>query len=148
VSPGFWETDLGQTGPFSGPAPAGSASVSATSVGRLFDPAVASDGGDIWQAGVDSPAGIAAAAKANLAAHFLDGRLAQGAAAPAAAGPAALSPTPLTLQPGQSGTIMATVTPAGPPGTVVSGDLFIDSFDFFTDAGDELTNLPYHYTIK
>ena len=148
VSPGLWETDLGQTGPFAGPAPAGSATVSATSVGRLFDPAVASDGGDIWQAGVDSPADIAAAAKANLAPHLLNGRLAQSTAAPAVAGPAAISPTPLTLGPGQRGTIMVTITPAGAPGTMVSGDLFIDSFDFFTDAGDELTNLPYNYTIK
>ena len=43
---------------------------------------------------------------------------------------------------------MVTITPTGAPGTVVSGDLFIDSFDFFTLAGDELTNLRYHYTIK
>lgn len=122
--------------------------MSATSVGRLFDHAVASDGGDIWQLGVDSPTDIAAAAKANLAAHLTDGRLVQDAAAPAVAGPAALSSPPLTLAPDQSGTIMVTITPTGAPGTVVSGDLFIDSFDFFTLAGDELTNLRYHYTIK
>lgn len=43
---------------------------------------------------------------------------------------------------------MVTITPTGARGTVVRGDLFVDSFDFFTEAGDELTNLPYHYTIK
>jgi hypothetical protein len=148
VSPGIWETDLGQTGPFSGPAPAGSATVSAASRGRLFDPAVASDGGDIWQTGVAAPADIVAAAKAKLAAHLVGGRLLLPAAAPAITGPAAISATPLTLKPGKRGTIMVTITPTGPRGTVIRGDLFIDSFDSFTDGGDELTNLPYHYTIK
>jgi hypothetical protein len=120
VSPGIWATDIGQTGPFSAPAPTGQASASATARGRLFDPAVESDGGDPWQAGVDTSA----------------------SAAPA------VSTQPLTLRPGQSGTIMVTITPAGHHNKVVRGTLFVDSFDLFTHAGDELTGLPYHYTIK
>jgi hypothetical protein len=148
VSPGEWGANLGQTGPFTGPAPAGSVSVSATTTGRLFDPAVASDGGDPWQLGVDSPAGVAAAAKAKVSARGADGRATQSAAAPALVGPAAVSDTPLTLRPGQSGTIMVTITPSGAPGAAVRGTLFIDSFDLFTVAGDELKDLPYHYTIK
>jgi hypothetical protein len=149
VSPGIWATDIGQTGPFDGPAPSGTVSVAATTQGREFDPAVASDGGDPWQLGVDSPADAAAAAKAHLRPAALPGRaMNRAGTAAAAAGPAAVSETPLTLRPGQSGTIMVTITPTGAPGTVVRGDLFIDSFDFGLLQGDEITDLPYHYTIK
>jgi hypothetical protein len=52
VSPGIWTTNIGQNGPFSGPAPAGTAQLSATAVGSLFDPNASSTTGDIWTAGV------------------------------------------------------------------------------------------------
>jgi len=55
---------------------------------------------------------------------------------------------PITLNPGETGTITVTITPSGDPGTVVRGTLYIDNFDFFTDGGDELVALPYAYTIK
>jgi len=55
---------------------------------------------------------------------------------------------PITLNPGQTGTITVTITPSGASGTVVRGTLYIDNFDFFTDGGDELVALPYTYTIK
>jgi hypothetical protein len=148
VSPGIWSANIGQTGPFAGPAPAGTVTVSATSTGRLFDPAVASDGGDPWQLGVAAPADTAAAAKADVAGRRLAAPSGSAAAAPTLTGPAAVSATPLTLRPGQSGTIMVTITPSGPSGSAVRGDLFIDSFDNFTDGGDELTDLPYRYRIK
>ena len=64
-------------------------------------------------------------------------------------GRAAPPPTgPITLNPGQTGTITVTITPSGASGTVVRGTLYIDNFDFFTEAGDELAALPYAYTIK
>ena len=148
VSPGLWAVDIGQTGPFSGPAPAGTVTVSATTQGRLFDPAVTSDGGDPWQFGVAAPADKAAAAKAHLRSAGIAGRSMQRAATRTVTGPAAASNTPLTLRPGQSGTLMVTITPSGSPGTVVTGDLFIDSFDTNLDQGDEIKDLPYRYTIK
>src|SRR6185437_5167235 len=49
---------------------------------------------------------------------------------------------PITLNPGQTGTIVVTITPSGASGTVVNGTLYIDDFDFFTDGGDELVALP------
>jgi len=55
---------------------------------------------------------------------------------------------PITLNPGQTGTIVVTITPSGDPGTTVRGTLYIDDFDFFTNGGDELVALPYTYTIK
>jgi hypothetical protein len=55
--------------------------------------------------------------------------------------------TPLSLGPGQSGTITVTFTPDAPKGTVVRGFLGVDTFDFATDAGDELINIPYTYQV-
>ncbi len=55
--------------------------------------------------------------------------------------------TPLTLDPGQTGTITVTFTPTGAKGTAVSGFIAIDTFNKATDSGDEVINIPYSYTI-
>lgn len=55
--------------------------------------------------------------------------------------------TPLTLAPGQSGTITLTITPNEPKGTVVRGFIAVDTFNKATDSGDELINIPYSYTV-
>lgn len=55
--------------------------------------------------------------------------------------------TPLVLDPGETGTIAVTITPRGPRGTVVSGVLYLDDFNEFSQTGDELKALPYTYTI-
>jgi subtilisin family serine protease len=55
--------------------------------------------------------------------------------------------TPLSLGPGESGTITLTFTPNAPKGTVVHGFLGVDTFNLVTDAGDELINIPYTYKV-
>ena len=55
--------------------------------------------------------------------------------------------TPLTLAPGQSGTITVTITPNAPKGTVVSGFIAVDTFNKATSTGDEIINIPYTYTV-
>lgn len=55
--------------------------------------------------------------------------------------------TPLTLTPGQSGTITLTITPNAPKGTVVSGFIAVDTFNKGTTSGDEIINIPYEYTV-
>jgi subtilisin family serine protease len=55
--------------------------------------------------------------------------------------------SPLTLDPGQSGTITLTITPNAPKGTVVRGFIGVDTFNFATFAGDELVNIPYSYKV-
>ena len=55
--------------------------------------------------------------------------------------------TPLTLAPGQSGTITITITPNAPKGTVVSGFIAVDTFNQATSSGDEIINIPYTYTV-
>jgi subtilisin family serine protease len=55
--------------------------------------------------------------------------------------------TPLTLAPGQTGTITLTFTPGAAKGTVVRGFVGVDTFNGATAAGDELVNIPYTYTV-
>jgi hypothetical protein len=55
--------------------------------------------------------------------------------------------TPLTLAPGQSGTITVTITPNAPKGTVVSGFIAVDTFNQATSTGDEIINIPYTYKV-
>jgi subtilisin family serine protease len=55
--------------------------------------------------------------------------------------------SPLSLGPGQTGTITLTITPNAPKGTVVRGFLGVDTFNLAVDGGDELVNIPYSYTV-
>jgi len=70
-------------------------------------------------------------------------------------GPSALSSfAPVVVGPGDSVTINVTITPSGSSGTVVTGDLYVDSYDtglptavYSQLAGNELAAFPYEYTI-
>jgi hypothetical protein len=66
---------------------------------------------------------------------------------------------PITVAPGQTGTIPVTITPSGASGTTVTGTLYLDDTAYFEfgsiqDAlvnypqADEVAALPYQYTIK
>lgn len=55
--------------------------------------------------------------------------------------------TPITIQPGQTGTITVTLTPSAAKGTVVHGTLYVDDYSPATGDGDELTAIPYTYTV-
>lgn len=55
--------------------------------------------------------------------------------------------SPLTLNPGQSGTITVTVTPNAPKGTVVRGFVEVETFNEFTFSGDEIVSIPYTYRV-
>ena len=60
---------------------------------------------------------------------------------------------PVVINPGQSAVINVTITPAGAPGTVVSGNLYINDLvgsvpPYGETTGDELAALPYTYTIE
>jgi hypothetical protein len=56
--------------------------------------------------------------------------------------------TPVPIDPGQSATIDVSITPSGAPGTIVTGTLFVDTFDFTSFSGMQLMGIPYSYTIK
>jgi Subtilase family/Peptidase inhibitor I9 len=54
---------------------------------------------------------------------------------------------PITIQPGQTGTITVTLTPSAAHGTVVHGTLYVDDYSPATGDGDEMTAIPYTYTV-
>lgn len=55
--------------------------------------------------------------------------------------------TPLTLAPGETGTITVTFVVPDAPGTV-DGTLFVDDFNAATGSGDELAGIPYQYVVE
>ena len=54
---------------------------------------------------------------------------------------------PVILNPGQSATIMVTISPTDPAGTHVRGFLSLESFNFNTFSSDEVASFPYAYTV-
>jgi Subtilase family len=65
---------------------------------------------------------------------------------------AAASFSPVVINPGQTGVINVTITPSGAPGTIVSGNLYVDDLadnvpPFGQQTGDELAAIPYSYTV-
>jgi Subtilase family/Peptidase inhibitor I9 len=61
--------------------------------------------------------------------------------------------SPLPINPGQTAKINVTITPSGPSGTLVTGDLYVDDFlssipPYGQQASNEVSVIPYKYTIK
>ncbi|HUC56904.1 MAG TPA: hypothetical protein VMA95_05845 [Streptosporangiaceae bacterium] len=116
---GFWFAEPSEIGPYPSGAPAGTVSMAMSVTSLAFDNSVTSTTGDL------EPAAI------NPATTF----------------------SPVVINPGQTATVNVTITPSGSSGTVVSGTLFIDDFltnvpPFGQQGADEVTGLPYTYTIK
>ena len=143
VSPGPWFADIGQVGPFSAPATPGSVSVSASAHCQLFDTTFGTSTLDFWTVGVGSQSPSRSALHAASLERFSVGHgLVRGKAS-------AKAPLPfLKLAPGKSGKILVQITPKGGHGKVVKGHVYVDTVDLFTGAGNEISALPYTYTIK
>ncbi|HEY7174300.1 MAG TPA: S8 family serine peptidase, partial [Micromonosporaceae bacterium] len=111
VSPGGWGADVGQVGPFNGPAPSGAMTIAAIARGQLFDPAVTSTTGDVWAAGVD-PSGNQAVTNLLRKGRSLQTKIMAGTHvttfAPTANVAAPTATGPITLFPGQSAIITVT----------------------------------------
>ncbi|HEY5318390.1 MAG TPA: S8 family serine peptidase [Solirubrobacteraceae bacterium] len=60
--------------------------------------------------------------------------------------------SPVIINPGDTATVEATITPSGSAGTVVAGNLYVDEFTdgvppYGQQSGDELAAIPYAYKI-
>ena len=55
--------------------------------------------------------------------------------------------SPLTLGPGQRGTMILTITPSKKKGKVVKGTLYVDVFSGRLAIGGEVAAIPYSYTV-
>ncbi|ACU69816.1 peptidase S8 and S53 subtilisin kexin sedolisin [Catenulispora acidiphila DSM 44928] len=62
--------------------------------------------------------------------------------------PSAPALVPVTIMPGQTGTLTVTFTPTGASGSKVSGVVYVDTYNAAFGTADELTGLPYSYTVK
>ena len=56
--------------------------------------------------------------------------------------------TPLSLGPGETGTITVTFPSSGHRGKVVRGFLGVDTFSLDTFSGDEVATIPYQYKVR
>jgi hypothetical protein len=115
---GFWFATPSEIGPYPSGAPAGTVSMAMSAVARNFDAAITSSTGDLELAAT------------NPATTF----------------------SPIVINPGQSATVTVTIAPSGTSGTQVEGNLFVDDFmtnvpPYGQQGADELTGLPYAYTI-
>ena len=118
MTAGLWEAGPTECGPYSQAAPAGTATISMSAVTKAFDTSVSTPQGDLWQLSTNPSAAF----------------------------------SPITIDPGQSATINVTITPTGAAGSVVSGHLYVDDTASAVPAygqlaGDELSAIPYEYTI-
>jgi subtilisin family serine protease len=55
--------------------------------------------------------------------------------------------SPLTLAPGQTGTITLTFTPSASAKTVIHGFIGVDTLNLATASGDQLVEIPYSYKV-
>jgi hypothetical protein len=119
VTAGVWFALPDEIGPFSGPAPAGTATLAMTATTKEFDSAVTSTAGDLWLAST------------NPAATF----------SPVTINPGQSATVNVTITPsGASGTVVS--------GNLYVDDFIENVPPYSQEAGDELVALPYTYTIK
>jgi hypothetical protein len=118
VTAGVWFDDPSECGPYAVPAAAATATSEMSVLTRAFDTAVTSSTGDLELTAINT----------------------------------ATSATPVIISPGQTVTIDVTITPNAASGTVVSGTLNVDDYvgavpPYGQQAVDELTEIPYEYTV-
>ena len=118
VTAGLWDVGPAECGPYLAQAPAGTATVAVNATTKAFDSAVTSATGDFWLQAVNPSA----------------------------------TASPVVINPGQTATVNVTITPNAAAGTVVSGNLYVDDIDsgvppYGQQTGDELSALPYEYTV-
>ena len=119
IAAGVWFALPSECGPYPAAAPAGTVSTSAEIAAKAFDPSTTSPTGDLMLTAVDTSTAI----------------------------------TPVLLQPGASATVNVTITPSGPSGSTVHGTLYVDDAlnnvpPYGQLSADEVSSLPYAYTVK
>jgi hypothetical protein len=118
VTPGVWSAAPSECGRYLGPAPAGTATMSATVTSKAFDPAVTSPTGDLWKVSTNPSTTIS----------------------PRVIAPGATATINVTITPSAApGTVVA--------GTLYVDDLLEGIPPYGQVSGDEVAALPYEYTV-
>lgn len=154
VPNGPWFADIGEQGPFAGPAPSGHVAANLLARTRAFDPDADSSTGDFWLTSlVQAPANMASGSPAlGTASRYLAALRHQARITPVGTVRAGAVPRcgngPVVLPPHASCSITFTITPSAARGRVVHGHLSVQSLDVFGETTDDLVSLPYAYRIK
>jgi subtilase family protein len=119
VTPGIWDAFPSECGPYSAPAPAGTADMAMSVTASAFDPAVTSAAGDLWLESVDSSATFS----------------------PVLIMPGATATIKVTIKP-------AAAKGSHVSGHLYIDDFVGGVPPYGQAAGDELVALPYKYTVK
>jgi hypothetical protein len=153
VPNGSWSSDIGEPGPFDGPAPSGHVAANLLARTPAFDPDADSSTGDFWLTSLVQPTSnatknsAAGAAWHNLAAMRHQAKITPVRTVRAGAVPKCGN-GPVILPAHASCSITFTITPSGPHGQVVRGHLSVQALDLFGPTTDDLASLPYAYKIK
>jgi hypothetical protein len=159
VANGFWLGDVGEPGPFDGPAPTGHVAVNSTATTAAFDLAADSSVGDYWFTSLIPATSQAAANRGAVGTAALGhrGRFQNAARYQARQTPVksiqrkaapACDPANPVLNPGQSCTITFTITPTAARHSTVRGTLHIQALDLFGGTTNDLASLSYAYTVR
>jgi hypothetical protein len=158
VSNGTWSGDVGEPGPFTGPAPSGHVAVNLVATTSAFDFDADSSTGDFWFSSLipapPSPnanmTGRAALGHRGMYLNALrhQSRITPVRAAKAKKVPACGNNNAPILDPGQSCTITFTITPGAAHGKTVRGHLSIQALDPLGGTTNDLVSLPYGYHVK
>ena len=155
---GPWNGDLGEPGPFTGPAPTGTASANAVARTYAFDLSASSDLGDLQLAAL-IPATSSGENSGATGVPLLNSHRSKVLRALAyqrahSAVKSATAPAPSCaslggiLAPGASCTVTVAVTPTAAKGSTVSGTLHFQDADIWNGTADDLTAFRYRYTVK
>jgi hypothetical protein len=154
VSNGIWFGDIGEPGPFTGPAPSGKAKANLIATTKAFDFNADSSTGDYWFNSLVQPSANSSSAAPKLGerGRYLKALASQSRTTPVAAPKSGAVPGCgqglVILDPGQKCAITFTVTPSASKGKTVRGHLSIQSFDPFVGTTSPLASLPYGYKVK
>ena len=166
IANGMYSGDIGEPGPFTGPAPSGTASVNATARTHAFDLNADSSLGDYWftslipapappapghaAAGNRGPIGNAALGHTGRVLNAMRYQARQTPVRAAKASTPACDPQRPTLNRGASCTFTFKIQPSSTAksGSVVLGHLNVQSIDLYGGTTSQLVALPYGYTVK
>ncbi|MGI8880084.1 MAG: S8 family serine peptidase [Jatrophihabitans sp.] len=163
IANGGWYANVGQPGPFDGPAPAGTVALNALVRTAAFDPNADSSLGDYWISSLipasNGTGGANSGAVGNKVlssktSRALNALRYQAKQTPVKAKTRSAAGTPTcesvggTLEPGKSCMFTFSVTANGAHGAVVSGALSVQSLDFYGGTTNDLISLPYAYKIR
>ena len=159
VSNGYWFEDIGEPGPFDGPAPTGTVAANATAKTYQFDETADSSLGDYWFTSlIPAPASDSSSSAAGKHATlgkqspYFAAAVKQANTTPVKAKASktkACDPDAPFLETGQSCSFTFTSTPSSSDaGKTIAGHLHVQTLDLFNGNTNDLSSTAYGYRVS